>query len=375
MAMAESSWPSPSYNSGAVSSAEFEAMNYYVGGGMMGLYNETAAIFADSSGRQIKIRAARYGVIHGFNWYSGTSDTTVAIAANASGSTRIDRVVLRLTRATWQVRVAVIAGTPGAGAPTFTQTYADSGVFEVSLALVTVVNAAASLAAGDVVFHAPYFAPTPMIAPTASVTPLTANNSARSYVGQTYLDAATSTMRFHNGTTIRQIADAPSASGSFEAQIYPPLCRLILNANFSVANNSNAVSVPFGSSSEHIKTHSTMHSTVTNNTRIIAPVPGIYEFTAVTVFAPNTTGFRTHSIAKNGVRQGPEGGIYNSAALPVGANAPLPGITTQMTMAANDYAELFCYQNSGGPLNIIGDGNPATTANTIFCGRYLRPLP
>lgn len=372
--MAESSWPSPSYNSGAVSSAEYEAMNYYVGGGMMGLYNETAAIFADSSGRQIKIRAARYAVIHGFNWYSGTSDTTVAIAANASGSTRVDRVVLRLTRATWQVRVAVIAGTPGAGAPAYTQTYSDSGVFEISLALVTVVNAAATLAAGDVVFHASYFAPTPMITPSAASTPLTTNNTARSYVGQTYLDAATGAMRFHSGSALRQVADTATLGASTDSMNWP-FCRLILPSAFGVANNSNSVSIPFGSGSEQFKSHASMHSTTVNNTRIIPTQPGIYLFSAVTVFAPNTSGFRTHSIGKNGSRQASEAGIYSSSSLPVGANAVLPMVSVELAMnGSTDYAELFAYQSSGGTLNIVGDGTATSTGNTTFVCKYLRPL-
>lgn len=372
MAMAESSWPSPSYNSGAVSSAEYEALNFYVGGGLMGLYTETAPIFADSSGRQFKIRALRYGNIHGFNWYSGTSDTTVAIAANASGSTRIDRVVLRLTRSTWQVRVAVIAGTPGAGAPAYTQTYSDSGVFEISLALITVANNASTLAAGDCVFHGSYFAPTPMIAPASTSTPVTMNNTARSYVGQTYLDAATGVMRFHSGVGLRQLADAEKIGPSYEPVITKPIIKLILPSAFGVANNSNLVGVPWGTNSELLKSHASMHSTTTNNTRVIGPWAGFYRCTFTPVWAASNAGYRTHTIAKNGVRLAPESGWYQTVP---NVTLPLAAVTTIVSMnGTTDYVEAYVFQNSGGVVNLTGDGNVSTTANTIFEVEYIRPL-
>lgn len=154
-----------------------------------------------------------------------------------------------------------------------------------------------------------------------------------------------------------------------------PLCKLVLNANFPVANNSNSVSVPFASGSEAIKTVAGMHSTSVNTTRITPTVAGYYEFSAVTVFAVNTSGFRTHSIGKNGTRQASEGGIYNSAALPSGANAVLPQISVILSMnGSTDYAELFCFQNSGGALNAIGDGSVTNTGNTVFSCKYLRAL-
>lgn len=164
-------------------------------------------------------------------------------------------------------------------------------------------------------------------------------------------------------------------ANSLETLIAPPLCKLILNAPFGVANNSNAVTIPFGSGSEAIKTHAGMHSTTVNNTRIIPPLAGYYEFQAVAVFAPNTSGFRTHSIGKNGVRQGTENGIYAAAALASGSNQPLPTVSVILAMnGSTDYAELFAFQNSGGALNVVGDALPTTTGNTVLTCKFLRPL-
>lgn len=169
--------------------------------------------------------------------------------------------------------------------------------------------------------------------------------------------------------------DMLAMANSIEPFIAKPFCRLILATNFGLANNTNSATIPFGSGSEQAKSHASMHSTTVNNTRIIPPIPGWYEFRAVTSFAVNATGFRTQTIGKNGVRQCPESGIYNSAALPTGANTILPQLTVELAMnGTTDYAELFAFQNSGGTLNVTGDGNPTTTINTVFVCKYIRPL-
>lgn len=153
-----------------------------------------------------------------------------------------------------------------------------------------------------------------------------------------------------------------------------PFCKLILPSDFPVANASNTVSVPFPSGSEVFKTHGSMHSNTVTNTRVIAPKKGIYRITAVATFAPNTTGFRTASIGKNGVRQAPESGIYTNVGLPAGANATLPPVTAELTAQIGDYFELFVYQSSGGGLNLKGDGLTTTTGNTVFTVAYHRPI-
>lgn len=153
-----------------------------------------------------------------------------------------------------------------------------------------------------------------------------------------------------------------------------PFCKLILPSNFGIANNTNAPTVPFGAGSEAYKTHASMHSTVTNNTRVIAPKKGVYLVTAAASFAPSTNGFRTASIGKNGARQATEVGIYNSAALPVGANVTLPHIALEITLDVGDYVELFMFQNSGGPLNAVGDGTLTNTGNTQLSVMMQRPI-
>jgi hypothetical protein len=96
------------------------------------------------------VRAGKRALLQGHAWYSGSSDVALTIAANSSGSTRTDTVVLRLDRSTWNVTAAVRQGTPGAGAPTLQRDTGDTGLWEIPLADVTVDNGAGSIASGKV---------------------------------------------------------------------------------------------------------------------------------------------------------------------------------------------------------------------------------
>jgi hypothetical protein len=157
--MAEDSYPNTPHNTRALTEQEYERLVSYVQpSGLCGTPALTALVYADSSGRQVKIRANREGTIRGFHWVSGSTEVTKALAANASGSPRIDLLVLRLTRATWQITVEIKAGTPATVpiAPTVTQDLPGSGVYEIPLAEVQVPNGAAITASGQVTPRAWY---------------------------------------------------------------------------------------------------------------------------------------------------------------------------------------------------------------------------
>lgn len=84
------------------------------------------------------------------NYVSDASDD-LTIPNNASGSTRIDRVVVRVHRAETaeegRAYPFLIVGTPGAGAPALKR---DAATWDLALAQVTVVNGAAAIATGNV---------------------------------------------------------------------------------------------------------------------------------------------------------------------------------------------------------------------------------
>lgn len=143
--MAQNSWPSPAYNSRAVTDVEYEKLAArFSEDGVYGIPADTAVVAA-GTGLTVAVRADVYASVRGHAWSSGTSTVTLSVGANSSGSTRIDLVVLRLDRAAWTVRAVVKAGTPGSGAPTLTQQTGDTGVYEVPLAQVTVLNGAAAV--------------------------------------------------------------------------------------------------------------------------------------------------------------------------------------------------------------------------------------
>lgn len=108
-------------------------------------------VYADgTTPRAVKIRADQFASVRGFGWTSGAEEIVKEIDANATGSTRIDRVALELNRSTWNVRAVIVPGTAGAGAPDLNRNEGPSGVFQVPLARVTVPSGAASISSAQV---------------------------------------------------------------------------------------------------------------------------------------------------------------------------------------------------------------------------------
>lgn len=85
--------------------------------------------------------------IQGFQ-YLNDANVDLGIAANSSGSTRIDTIVLSLNRTGNTLLLAVVQGIAGAGAPTLTQIA--GGNWQFPLANITVANAAASIVGGNI---------------------------------------------------------------------------------------------------------------------------------------------------------------------------------------------------------------------------------
>lgn len=85
--------------------------------------------------------------IQGFQ-YKSDANKDLTIGANASGSTRIDYIVLRMDRTGNTMLAVVVVGTPGAGAPALTQVA--GGTWEFPIAQITVVNGASSIVSGNI---------------------------------------------------------------------------------------------------------------------------------------------------------------------------------------------------------------------------------
>ncbi|TDC02274.1 hypothetical protein E1091_01100 [Micromonospora fluostatini] len=145
--MVSFSYPNPDYNDGEVVEGEYERlMAPLTPDGLIGHPSDDPPVFTNGVGtRVVRIIRSRRAYVRGFIYDSGGTDLEVTLAANTSGTTRVDLVVLRLDRSTWRVREAVITGTPGQGAPSPLDT---SAYFDFPLAAVTVAHNASTLAAG-----------------------------------------------------------------------------------------------------------------------------------------------------------------------------------------------------------------------------------
>lgn len=173
--MAESSWP---FHDGVDGTPVLEDQWSYMARqwaatGVVGAPGDAnLQVFANSSGREVHVRAGRASVRG--HWFLSTAQETLAIAANASGNPRIDRIVLRLDPSSNEATLAVLTGTPGTvpTAPSLTQT--DTGVYELTLAQVAVANGAASISALNVTDErtftsVPYTVASSSLRPTAPV--------------------------------------------------------------------------------------------------------------------------------------------------------------------------------------------------------------
>lgn len=149
--MAENSWPSPTYNDRAVTEAEYERLAYRFNDD--GLHNSPFAIapVIPGSGLQVLVEPGLNATVRGFFWESGDTEFGIDIDPNPGpAADRYDWVVLRLDRSTWNVRVAIRKGTPGGGKPALVRNQFDTGVYEIPLAHVRVVQNTVNLTYDDV---------------------------------------------------------------------------------------------------------------------------------------------------------------------------------------------------------------------------------
>jgi hypothetical protein len=331
--VAESSWPSPS-NGHIVDDIQYEklGMSYGPSGGVVGDFTSPQLIYGDSSGRQIKVAADRYALVRGHEWWSGSSIFTVAIGANASGSTRIDLVVLRLSRTTWDVTVTVIAGTPGSGVPpAAVQNTGTTGSWDLPLATVTVTNGAATITAGNVVYVGTHLNGAggflvPSVAALAYVpTPL---------AGQQAVVTGSGIVRTYNGTAWKAtIGAAPHV--------------LLFRTSVSIANNSVTTVSWTSDGSNDFGMWDAGSPTI-----ITVPFDGVGLVTLVARWASQTTvvGFRQCRIDVGGVEQM----VYNLVpTTTLNSTNVTTFLSYPMDLTAGDQITAKVYQNSGAALNLI----------------------
>lgn len=85
--------------------------------------------------------------IRGF-LYKNDANKDIAVGANASGSTRVDTLVVRVNPSANTAVAQLVVGTPGAGAPVLTQVV--GGTWDYPIADISVANGAGTILAGNI---------------------------------------------------------------------------------------------------------------------------------------------------------------------------------------------------------------------------------
>ncbi|MGA3524176.1 hypothetical protein [Melissospora conviva] len=156
-------YPTTAHNDRAVTPREYEELVHpYTPDGLIGHPSDEPLVYADSTIMGVQVRAGRSALIRGLRWVSETGDTVPLDRNTTSGSTRIDLIVLRMTRNPWNAGLAVIKGVPSPSplvpSPTFGEN-TSTGVWELPVAEVTVpynASTAATVGPGQVVNRAWY---------------------------------------------------------------------------------------------------------------------------------------------------------------------------------------------------------------------------
>lgn len=157
--MTETSFPWPSTITGDASAAPYDHLEFSrffgkilasdAAGFVIPAYANNLTVQASSPAAASVDVATGAAYVKGF-FYENDALNTLAIAANASGNPRLDRIVLRVNFAAQTVRLAVLQGTAAAtpALPALTQTYGTT--WEISLAYVWVANGFVTITAVEI---------------------------------------------------------------------------------------------------------------------------------------------------------------------------------------------------------------------------------
>lgn len=168
--MALDSFPNSTHNNRVISLAENEQLWAGTPSGFIN-YSGLAPAYADSSGRQVKVRAGVAGRIRGTK-FTDVAGSTVAVTTNTSGNPRVDLLVARLSRPAtvgvspsdaYTVKYVVIPGAPAAAPvapqPVRNETTDGTGFWDLPIAEIRVANGYTTVADVNVTNRAWWFSP------------------------------------------------------------------------------------------------------------------------------------------------------------------------------------------------------------------------
>jgi hypothetical protein len=173
-------------------------------------------------------------------------------------------------------------------------------------------------------------------------------------------DGAVSRAKLADGAVnAAKIQDGALGTGEFSSSI--PAAHVTRAANQSIPSGTDTA---LAFNTERYDT-AAMHSNATNNSRLTAPVTGIYAVTAQVEWDANMSGSRSVALEKNGMEP-----IARTNAVPPGV--PLDQeVSTEVRLQAGEFVRAVVGQDSGGALNVTKD--PEYTPE--FSMTWLAPGP
>ena len=149
---------------------------------------------------------------------------------------------------------------------------------------------------------------------------------------------------------------------NMEAGIFDAHYQAAARVYHNVAQNVNNVTeTVLAFNSERFDTESnaasTIHDTVTNNSRLTCRTAGKYQITANIGWDSNNTGIRKLSLRLNGATTI---AIVGQASTGSAMGLTSQVISTLYDLAVNDYVEVLAYQDSGGTrlVDVVGNYSP-----------------
>jgi hypothetical protein len=175
----------------------------------------------------------------------------------------------------------------------------------------------------------------------------------------TKADSATNATNATNATTATtatNIADRAVTPGKFGTI---PATHVFHSTSQTLGNNATVV---LAFDSEEFDTAG-LHDPTTNNSRLTAPISGIYAITANIGFTGNNTGERIVRLRKNGTTT-----IQFDTENAVQGDTHFMGLSDLVQLSAGEYLEVTATQSSGGNLNVFncsGDACPVFTMDWV----------
>lgn len=140
--------------------------------------------------------------------------------------------------------------------------------------------------------------------------------------------------------------------------IAPPRCHAYRSAAVQTLTTGTLTAI--GLDAEDTDTDS-MHSNVTNNSRITIVTSGRYRIFAQATFATSATGYRTVGVYKNG-----SANLLFATRYQAGPTVThIQQASDEALLTAGDYIEMHCVQASGGNLD-VQTGSNATFLHAVW---------